>query len=379
LGFIHWFGGWVLVLSGSVKVGVTNMSWNSRTLLESMRRAFSRSVNCALNLRSPVSQGITGAGLKEPVRRIVTRRMECRLTFSRRLFLAATAFGVAAAPIVFGQMAQTESAATSASRASGKNGSLSIGSSQTPDDRSQNSERDSGGFVVATIKPNPNEAKSSRYMTIQGMNRFVVKDYSLKLLIAAAYDMNPKTISGGPDWVDSDHYDILALTPGQVRPSHDQQMAMLQKLLADRFKLTFHHEQKEFSIYALEVAKDGPKLNTTTLTVDDPSSIGPGVVYPQKIVLPGHNATMHDLASLLQRAILDRPVVDMTGLAGRYDFSLEWAPDETQFGGAVPEPTDTSSPPLFEAIQQQLGLKLEARKGPASVIVIDQVEHPSPN
>lgn len=235
-------------------------------------------------------------------------------------------------------------------------------------------------FEVATIKPVEHRQNSSRFIKLEGTNRFVVKDYNLKLLIAAAYNMNPRTISGGPSWVESDYYDILALMPGQALPSRDEQMAMLRKLLADRFRLTFHREQKVFSIYALEIAKDGPKLKKTTRGINDPSSVGPGIVYPQKIVMPARNATMNDFAWLLQRAVLDRPVVDMTGLTGRYDFSLEWAPDETQFGGELPaSSSEAQSPPLFEALQQQLGLKLEARKGPVSAIVIDSIERPSPN
>jgi len=108
--------------------------------------------------------------------------------------------------------------------------------------------------------------------------------------------------------------------------------------------------------------------------------VGPGVVYPQRIVLPGRNATMGNFVSLLQRAILDRPVVDKTGLSGRYDFDLEWAPDETQFGGDVPPATAAAtSPPLFEAIQQELGLKLEATKGPVDALVVDTAERPAAN
>jgi uncharacterized protein (TIGR03435 family) len=104
------------------------------------------------------------------------------------------------------------------------------------------------------------------------------------------------------------------------------------------------------------------------------------VVYPQKVVLPGRNATMGNFVSLLQRAILDRPVVDKTGLAGRYDFDLEWAPDETQFGGAVTPATEgATSPPLFEAVQQELGLKLVATKGPVDALVVDNAGRPTPN
>src|SRR5579862_2008978 len=93
----------------------------------------------------------------------------------------------------------------------------------------------SPSFEVATIKPTALDAKAGRYITMQGTNRFIAKYYTLKLMIAAAYDLSPKVISGGPTWIDSDHYDIVALTPGDTRPSRPQQMAMLRTLLADRF------------------------------------------------------------------------------------------------------------------------------------------------
>lgn len=234
-------------------------------------------------------------------------------------------------------------------------------------------------FEVATIKPVESGAKSGRYITMQGVNRFVEKDYTLKLLIAAAYNLNPRTISGGPSWIESDHYDILAITPGEVLPTRDEQMSMLRSLLTDRFKLSFHREPKVFSIYQLEISRSGPKLKETAVP-NDPPTVGPGVVYPQRIVLPARNASMGDLASLLQRAILDRPVVDKTGLSERYDFDLEWAPDETQFGGDVPSASaDAPSAPLFSAIQQQLGLRLVATRGPVEALVVDKAERPSAN
>jgi uncharacterized protein (TIGR03435 family) len=234
-------------------------------------------------------------------------------------------------------------------------------------------------FEVATIKPVDPDAKAGRYIIMQGTNRFVEKAYSLKLLIAAAYDLNPRTISGGPGWIESDHYDIVAVTPGEVRPTHDEQMSMLRSLLTDRFKLTFHREEKVFSIYELEVAKNGPKLKVSTAPPDDPPALI-STVYPQRIVMPARNVTMSDLARLMQRAILDRPVVDKTGLTGRYDFDLEWAPDETQFGGEVPPaPAEAQAAPLFSAIQQQLGLRLEATRGPIQALVVDKAERPSAN
>jgi uncharacterized protein (TIGR03435 family) len=232
-------------------------------------------------------------------------------------------------------------------------------------------------FEVATIKPVQPDAKAGRYITMQGTNRFVVKDYTLKLLIAAAYNLSPKTISGGPGWVDADHYDIVALTSGDSRPTQPEQMAMLRALLAERFKLSFHRQEKEFSIYVLEIAKDGPKLKESTSAPSDPAQLI-STVYPQHLHLPAKNATMGDFAALLQRAVLDRPVVDKTGLAGRYNFDLDWAPDETQFGGEIPAASaDAQEPPFFTAIEQQLGLRIEATRGTIPAFVIDGVERPT--
>ncbi len=233
-------------------------------------------------------------------------------------------------------------------------------------------------FEVATIKPVQPDAKAARYITMQGVNRFVEKDYTLKLLIAAAYNLNPHVISGGPDWLDSAHYDITALTPGNLRPTRDEQMGMLRKLLADRFQLSFHREPGQFSIYVLEVAKGGPKLRPTATPQAVPSLIN--VVYPQSIRLPARNVSMADFVSMLQRAVVDRPVVDKTGLTARYDFDLEWAPDESQFNGEVAAaPADANAAPLFTAIQQQLGLKLTATRGPVDALIVDKAERPSAN
>lgn len=253
-------------------------------------------------------------------------------------------------------------------------GILAQAPSQTPSTRPK-----FDAFEVATIKPVEPADKSPRYIKMEGSHRFVEKYYTLKLLIAAAYDLNPRTISGGPSWVDSDHFDILALTPGDVRPTHGEQMSMLRNLLTDRFKLAYHREQKEFSIFELQVAKNGPKLKTTTASPDDPPALI-STVYPQRILLPARNVTMGDFTSLLQRALLDRPVVDKTGLTGKYDFDLEWAPDNSQFGGDIAAASpDAPSPPFFTAVQQQLGLRLVATKGPVDALVVDKAERPTDN
>ncbi len=218
-------------------------------------------------------------------------------------------------------------------------------------------------------------------MRMQTAHQFAAKNYTLRVILAAAYNLTNKAISGGPPWVDADSYDFLAEAPGQVRPTLDEQMTMLRKLLDERFKLTLHREPKEFPIYALTVAKGGPKL---TEAVPDTSPEGsPPLVFmlsPDRARLPARNATMGELAWVMQRAALDRAVVDKTGLTGRYDFDLEWTPDETQFGGNVPAGNpEPPKPDLFAAMQQQLGLRLEATRGPIEALVIDQVERPSAN
>jgi uncharacterized protein (TIGR03435 family) len=231
-------------------------------------------------------------------------------------------------------------------------------------------------FEVATIKQVDPDAKAGRYITMQGDHRFIEKSYTLKLLIAAAYDLNPRAVSGGPAWIDSTRYDITAITPGDTRPSHDQQMSMLRTLLSDRFKLTFHREQKEFSLYELQLAKGGSKLKPSQSPPDDAAKLI-STVYPDHLLMPARNATMADFVSILQRAILDRPVVDKTSLPGKFDFDLTWAPDESQFGGAIPAPADAAYPNFFTAVQQQLGLKLEPTKGPIAALVVDTAEHPT--
>jgi uncharacterized protein (TIGR03435 family) len=234
-------------------------------------------------------------------------------------------------------------------------------------------------FEVAAIKPSEPDDQGGRFITMQGGHRFVVKNYTLKRMVGAAYNLTQSAISGGPAWVDSDRYDILAGTPGEVRPNLDEQMAMLRKLLTERFKLTFHRESKELSLYALTIAKSGSQLKESTAPPEEPSQLI-NRVFPGRIQLPARNATMAQFASMMQRSVLDRPVVDKTGLSGRYDFDLEWAPDETQFGGQGPTaPAELGVPDLFAAMQRQLGLRLDAAKGPVEVLVIDKVERPSAN
>ena len=235
-------------------------------------------------------------------------------------------------------------------------------------------------FDVATIKLAPAD-EMGRYFRMDGKKRWIANNFTLKLLVGLAYDLNPKTIEGGPAWIEATKFDIEAVTPGDVPPNRAEQMRMLRSLLKERFALTFHRTAKEFSIYELDVAKGGLKNLKPSAAGDDAPSSVIGVVHPPaRIELPARNATMEDFTAMLQRAVLDRPVVDKTGLTGRYDFDLNWAPDESQFAGDLPAAgADAPSPPLVTAVQEQLGLKLTPTRGLVQELVIDSVSQPTSN
>jgi len=230
-------------------------------------------------------------------------------------------------------------------------------------------------FEVATVKPVEAGARAGRTFKMDGTHRWVATNYPLKNLIALAYDLNPRTISGGPGWIETQCFTIEAVTPGDVRPTRLDQMQMLRALLVERFGLKFHREEKEFAIYALSVAKGGPKLKAAAKPDDPPQIVG--VVYPDRIEVPARSVTMDDFVAMLQRATLDKPTVNKTGLTGKYDFDLKFAQDETVYGGEIPRaPDDAQSPHFFTAVQEQLGLKLEATRGMVSEMVVDGAVKP---
>ena len=198
-------------------------------------------------------------------------------------------------------------------------------------------------------------------------------------LIVFAYGVHARQISGAPAWVESDKFDITGKPEGEGRPNPNQFKTMLQKLLADRFQLAFHRDKKQLTVYALTVGKNGPKLTRSEAASPIPNLLFRAGNWPVR------NATMEEFAGVMQ-AHLDRPVVDQTGLKGRFDFQLQWTPDETQFAspggpGEPPKPPEgaETQPDLFTAIQQQLGLKLESTRAQTDVLVIDKVEKPSEN
>ncbi len=236
----------------------------------------------------------------------------------------------------------------------------------------------SPSFEVATIKPSKPDQQGKGFL-VRG-RRFQIINMNLSEIISFAYGVHAKQILGAPAWVETDKFDFDAQPDGEGAPSDKQWKGMLQRLIIERYKLTFHREKRELSVYVLSVAKTGPKL---TKSEGDPDGL-PGLFFRAMGDLNVHNANMTDFVGLMQNAVLDRPVVDQTGLLGRWDFALKWTPDDSQFGGMaakMPPSTEagTASPALYTAIQEQIGLKLDAIKAPADVLVIDHVEKPSQN
>ena len=234
-------------------------------------------------------------------------------------------------------------------------------------------------FDVVTVKPSdPN--RPGKLFTVRGRHVMTINT-TLNDLITFAYGLHAKQIINAPDWFGTDKFDIDGVPDIEGQPNSKQMKLLIQSALTDRFKLTFHHEQKELSVYAITVGKSGPKMTETTHQPNDPVNF----LFRGKLGdLFVTNATMKDFCDGMQSAVTDKPVVDHTGLTARYDFNLKWTPDESQFavfgGYKAPATEDPNAPPsLSTALQEQLGLKIDAVKAPAEVFVIDHIEKPSAN
>ena len=237
------------------------------------------------------------------------------------------------------------------------------------------------GVEVATIKPNDSGGSTMQVLTFRGRNLITVNS-SLADLMMFAYSVQMKQIVGAPDWIQKDRYDIDATPDVEGTPTADQVRIMIRKLLTDRFQLKFHHDRREMSAFVLTVGKDGAKLKTA-----QPNGNLHGIgMQPAKtgVLMFANNAPIPAFTSFLQSLVFDRPVVDQTGLTGRYDLTVTFTPDDSLFNGhslGFPKPADgvEPAPGLFEAMQEQLGLKLTAEKTQVDVLAIDHVEKPSAN
>lgn len=250
-------------------------------------------------------------------------------------------------------------------------------------------------FEVATIKPNKSNSGSMRaHSTPDG---YAITNASVQALIQLAFGIQDYQILAAPEWLTSEHYDIEAkmdpavadafqkLSPDERKP---KRLLMLQALLIDRLNLKIHHETKELPVYLLAIAKNGPKLQETKRDPAIPDVPvgrgGPSVTTDSgngPITLTVLHCPGGDIASVFVPHV-GRTVVDKTGLISVYDFTLHFTPDDNKAlpaSGTGPSAVDPTAPSIFNAVQEQLGLKLESGKGPVDVIVIDHVEKPSGN
>lgn len=236
-------------------------------------------------------------------------------------------------------------------------------------------------FEASTVTPSSPGVRGMSFRHV-GVHRFLSNNHTLKECIAYAYGLTPELIVGGPGWIDSARYNVVAQTPGDTKLPDEQTLAMFQNLLAQRFKLEFHREQKEVAVYNLVLGKSALKLEQSTAAPEKGHTLFIHSASRQAYNLPARNASMAEFASLMQRVVMDRPVVDRTGLSGKFNFDLLWERQGTEFGRHDPPPAigDASSaaPDVFTAIQQ-LGLRLEPAKSMVEVLIIDQAEKPDDN
>jgi uncharacterized protein (TIGR03435 family) len=336
---------------------------------------------CKSYLESPLRcvSGVTGADLKQRIRAILTQRVAGDLNFRKKIALAVAAIAALAAPVMVGVF-----------------GAPAIRAQSQPEFK----------FDVASIKRSNPHSNGERFFT--GMkdtpDGLVATNAPLLYLVQSAYLVDPPQISGAPSWLNTELYDVDAkmdsatadalakLTPDEQRLARRK---MLQALLADRIKLVVHSDPKEAAVYSLVIVKNGPKLQESKPSAA-PTNGASGSESRQGMTQGFedgmYRASFHDtpisyLALWLQGQMRS-PVQDKTGLTGIYDFNVKWIPVRPQravppggaLNGQAPAgDSESTGPTLLEALQDQLGLKLESGKGLVEGIVIDHIERPSGN
>lgn len=249
-------------------------------------------------------------------------------------------------------------------------------------------------FEAATIKPAAPDARG-RFISPGPGGGIRITNMTLKDMIEFAWGVQPFQVSGGPAWLDSVNYDIVAKPEAKV--SQSELKVMLQALLTDRFQLRTHQETRELPIYALVLARKDGKLGPDLVAstegscekfdpshpppppqpgIAPPRYCGNMMISPTRLDVLGH--TISELTPLLSRMV-ERKVVDQTGLKGNYDINLQLPRDETPVSPDAPPARLDLAPILFSTFPERLGLKFESQKGPVEVIIVDAVEKPSEN
>jgi uncharacterized protein (TIGR03435 family) len=230
-------------------------------------------------------------------------------------------------------------------------------------------------FDVATIRRSNANDLAGGIKPLPGGNGYSAKNIPIKLMISLMYRVPIRQITGGPDWLASDRYDI------EARADHsynvDDLHLMFQNLLADRLNLKFHIDTKEGNVYALmlDTPRSKMKINDSPQDYKIPMNFGPEGAIGVRVPMPYF---CWFLGQQLQNT--QRPVIDLTGLTGNYDFTLSFMPElppDVPKDNLPPEVRDR--PSIFEAVKQQLGLKLVPQKGPVDYYIIDHIDRPSDN
>jgi uncharacterized protein (TIGR03435 family) len=235
-------------------------------------------------------------------------------------------------------------------------------------------------FDVATVKLSKPETSS--HLGPPGRGSVTIENLDLHKIIASSFRIQDSMVFG-PGWLNDTRYDIVGKGP-DPSVANPEVWEMMRSLLADRFKLKYHLESREFSIYTLTVAKSGPKLkdgNDGRCAADIQAGKTCGDIIFPRFGVGIYNMPIGALIGGLARTLQDRPIVDKTGLTGKYDVTITWIPDNMKpedLEKLPPEqrPEDLS---LFQAMEKEAGLKLEATKGPIHVVVIDSIAKPSEN
>jgi len=234
-------------------------------------------------------------------------------------------------------------------------------------------------FDAVSIKPSAPDARGGGFNLSPG--HLNAKNQSLRDLVEFGWDLKDYQVSGGPSWVESEHYEVIATFPAAT--SRADRARMMQAMLADRFGLVVRHVSKEVSGYALIAAKGGPKLHA-------PGSEEPGMMLGRsratgQRTLTATSQAIVNLASILSD-IMGRPVEDRSGVDGKFDFSMAWTPDAVDggtgaAGGKVLPPPENNEPgpSIFTALQETLGLKLESAKVKVPTVEIEKAEKPGSN
>jgi len=356
--------------------------------LGSEPRVYAESIleTCRVSIESSLAcvSGVTGSDLKKRIEAIMSHRASDRLTGGKRVLIVATTLVALGWPIALGVI-------------------------DGPRLRAQATIDESLAFEVASVKPN--KSGDNRVMLgIQPGGRFNATNVAVRMLIRNAYQVQETQLVGGPGWINSDRFDIVAKAEGNLPPqpigSVGPIQIMLRNLLKDRFKLVVHRETREMPIYALVLARNdgklGPQLKKSdvdcvALAAARGRAGGPPPVPPgpgERIQcgmqigpgqMKGGGFPLSQLAQTLSQFV-QRMVLDRTGLTGPYDLDMTWTPEPGQGlppGGPPPGVTlpqvDPNGPSIFTALQEQLGLKLDSTRGPVEVLVIDSVEMPSPD